>query len=115
MQVANKFWFWLMIIGVLLIIGGLIGFAIIRKSKWWLWLMTGIGILLILIGVIWSAMECKNKSNENKTITTITKGNDTVILKPLPTLQTSKNVNSSQSPIICTLPQYSTMNQPIAI
>ena len=65
MASSNKLWFWIIIIiGILLLLGGIIGFIVKRKNIWWLWVILIIGIILIIAGLIWGFL--RSKSNKPK-------------------------------------------------
>ena len=61
MSVFTKFWFWLIIIGTLMVAIGGISWAIMLQSSWWIWTLIVLGAIFIVGGFIWSAIDTRPK------------------------------------------------------
>ena len=51
----SAFFWWavaLVIIGILLLLAAAIWFAAIRRAEWYIWLLVGLGALLLIVGII---------------------------------------------------------------
>ena len=46
-------WLWLVIIGSILLIIGLIAFILSSRRHWWIWLFLILGFILFLAGIVW--------------------------------------------------------------
>ena len=57
MPIYEQWWFWIIIIGVILIIIAYILWAIFTDLRWWYWFLLILGIVVIIIGIIWLIME----------------------------------------------------------
>lgn len=59
----SEVWFWLIVIGVILIIIGIILYATDREVRWYHWTLWIVGGFFLLVGVIWAI----GFANENET------------------------------------------------
>lgn len=53
MSIITKPEFWILLIALLLLIGGIIAFAVTQKFEWYVWLLLGLSLGLFLIGIVW--------------------------------------------------------------
>lgn len=51
-NIFSKWWFWLIIIGVILAIAAVISFVSRRKSEWWIWTLLVLGVIIASAGVL---------------------------------------------------------------
>lgn len=53
MAYYEEVWFWLIIIGVILVIAALIawGLTLKKSTPWWIWLLLAVGVLLVFIAL----------------------------------------------------------------
>lgn len=56
-DVFEEIWFWIIVIGIILLVIALILWLINTTIDWWFWILIGLGILLIVIGMIWGIWE----------------------------------------------------------
>lgn len=55
-SVFGKFWFWLLIIGVILFVVAIIS-LVMKKYEWWVWTLLAVGTLMLIIGGVGWAMD----------------------------------------------------------
>nr|QBK90431.1 MAG: uncharacterized protein LCPAC103_01120 [Pithovirus LCPAC103] len=51
-----QLWFWMIVIGVILLIIAAIDYAARRQARWWTWVLIGIGAGLVTLGIILGAL-----------------------------------------------------------
>lgn len=50
-----QLWFWMIVIGVILLIIAAIEYAARREARWWTWVLVGVGAGLVALGIILGA------------------------------------------------------------
>lgn len=56
---SGNLWFWLLGLGIVLIVIGGISFAVKKKGEWWIWLLIILGIVFVSIGIITDVLRHK--------------------------------------------------------
>ncbi len=57
MPLYEQWWFWMILIGIIVIILACLLWAIFGILRWWFWVLLIIGIIVIIIGIVWWAIE----------------------------------------------------------
>lgn len=55
MAAYEQWWFWMIFIGIIVIIAAFIVWAFTRKLDWWFWFLLILGGIILLLGIIWWA------------------------------------------------------------
>jgi len=50
-----QLWFWMIVIGVILLIIAAIDYAARREARWWTWVLVGVGAGMVALGIILGA------------------------------------------------------------
>jgi len=50
-----QIWFWMIVIGVILLIIAAIDYAARREARWWTWVLVGVGAGMVTLGIILGA------------------------------------------------------------
>ena len=50
-----QLWFWMIVIGVILLIIAAIAYAATREARWWTWVLVGVGAGMVALGIILGA------------------------------------------------------------
>lgn len=46
-------WFWMLIIGIIFIIAGVIVYFVYATTSWYVWILLVLGLIMVIIGAIW--------------------------------------------------------------
>lgn len=60
-SIFTQLWFWMVVIGIILLIIAAIDYAVRREARWWTWALVGIGAALTFLGIILGAMYANKK------------------------------------------------------
>lgn len=55
-SIFTQLWFWMIVVGVILLIIAAIDYAVRREARWWTWTLVGIGAGLVVLGIILGAL-----------------------------------------------------------
>jgi hypothetical protein len=53
----EKYWFWLLIAGIVAFFTGILLGTLYHRSGWWMWALIVAGIIMIIISSFWGASE----------------------------------------------------------
>lgn len=60
-SIFTQLWFWMVVIGIILLIVAAIDYAVRREARWWTWALVGVGSALTFLGIILGAMYANKK------------------------------------------------------
>jgi len=60
-SIFTQLWFWMIVIGIILLIIAAIDYAARREARWWTWTLLGIGAGMVILGIILGALYANRK------------------------------------------------------
>jgi len=88
-------WFWIVIIGIILIIIGVVVYALYRTAYWYVWALLIVGILMVIGGAIYGGFSSKPTTAvvQKQVVSTPTASVPVVVNSPVCPIPTTPAIN----------------------